>query len=176
MWECKHCKRIVQDSFKKAFFQSFNVIASTGTKLTPYDIVDLISICLSSSDFIYNERHHTTKDSGPIGLSLMVTVSQLWMTNTMEKGLKIARDRGCVVPRHVSIYMDDVWATVSDPPRRPGLRSTDNNSDPIRDPAAEFKDCLNSVHERVQFTLEKEEEMLIAFLQGDRAQLTKSKN
>ncbi len=40
------------------------------TKLTPYDIVDLIAICLSSSDFVNNERHHTTKDSGPIGLSL----------------------------------------------------------------------------------------------------------
>ena len=45
------------------------------TQLTPTDITDLIRICLSSSDFVYNDRHHTTKDSGPIGLSLMVLVS-----------------------------------------------------------------------------------------------------
>ena len=44
------------------------------TQLTPTDITDLIRICLSSSDFVYDGRHHTTNDSGPIGLSLMVTV------------------------------------------------------------------------------------------------------
>ena len=42
------------------------------TRLTPTEICDLISLRLSSSDFIYNERYHTQKDSGPIGLSLMV--------------------------------------------------------------------------------------------------------
>ena len=54
------------------------------TQLTPTDITDLIKVCLSSSDFLYNDRHHTTKDSGPIGLSLMVLVSQIWMMHTME--------------------------------------------------------------------------------------------
>ena len=84
---------------------------SQRTKLTPYDIVDLIKIALSTSDFIYDDRHHTTEDSGPIGLSLMVTVSQLWMSHTMEKAIKIAKERGCVVPRNITIYMDDCWST-----------------------------------------------------------------
>ena len=103
-----------------------------------------------------NERHHTTNDSGPIGLSLMVTVSQLWMIHTMDEAIKTAKARGLVVPRNIFIYI-----TVTDPPLRPGLR---NRSTPCRDPAEEFNKCLNSVHERVQFTKEVEENQTIAFL------------
>ena len=39
------------------------------THLTPTDITDLIKICPSSSDFLFDDCHHTTKDSGPIDLS-----------------------------------------------------------------------------------------------------------
>ena len=93
------------------------------TKLTPDDIVDLMNTCLSSSNFIYNERHHTTNDSGPIGLSLMVTVSQMWMIHTMDEAIKLAKSRSCVIPRNLFIYMDDCFCTIADPPLRPGLRS-----------------------------------------------------
>ena len=131
------------------------------TSLSPYDIIDLIDICLSSSDFVYNDRHHTTNDSGPIGLSLMVTVSQIWMVYTMEEAIKIARQRNCTIPRNINIYMDDCWCTVIAPPRRTGLRSGD---DAVRNPTADFNDCLNAVHNRVQFTREEEEDKSIAFL------------
>ena len=76
------------------------------TKLSPDEIVDLASLCLSTSDFIYNDRHHSTKDSGPIGLSLMVTVSQIWMIYTMENTIPIATEKGLAIPRHLSIYID----------------------------------------------------------------------
>ena len=56
--------------------------------LSPCDVIDLVGLCLSSSDFVYDNRHHTTEDSGPIGLSLMVTISQIWMSFTIEKALK----------------------------------------------------------------------------------------
>ena len=132
------------------------------TKLSPTDITDLIRICLSSSDFVYDDRHHTTEDSGPIGLSLMVTVSQIWMTHTMESAIETAKQRLLIIPRHIFVYMDDCWCVIHTPPapRRPGLRSSDP---PRSDPAVEFNNCLNSVHERVQFTRE-EEDKLIAFL------------
>ena len=129
------------------------------TKLNPDEICDLISLCLSSSNFIYNKRHHTQKDSGPIGLSLMVTVSQIWMIDTMEKATKVAQTRGYTVPRLTFIYMDDCWCLI--PYRRPGLRNSPSSQS---DPAADFNDCLNSIHERVQFTREEEEEKSIAFL------------
>ena len=131
------------------------------TKLTPYDIIELAEICLSTSNFTYNNRHHTTNDSGPIGLSLMVTISQIWMSITIDKAIKTAKSRGCVIPRNIFVYMDDMWCTVANPPLRQGLR---NQNQTRRDPAAEFNDCLNSVHKRVQFTREEEEEKSIAFL------------
>ena len=59
--------------------------------------------------------------------------------------------------------MNDIWCVLSTPPalRHPGLRSSDT---PRTDPAVEFQECLNAVHERVQFTREEEEEKSIAFL------------
>ena len=133
------------------------------TQLTPTDICDLIRICLSSSDFVYDDRHHTTKDSGPIGLSLMVCVSQIWMTHTMDSAIRIARERLCVIPRHIFVYMDNCWCLIKTPPapRRPGLRSSDATR---QNPAEDFNQCLNAVHSRVQFTREEEENDSIAFL------------
>ena len=133
------------------------------TQLTPTDITDLIKVCLSSSDFLYNDRHHTTKDSGPIGLSLMVLVSQIWMMHTMESAIGLARQRLLAIPRHIFIYMDEIWCVIKAPhiPRRSGLRS---NNQPRNNPADDFRGCLNAVHPRVQFTMEEEEENSIAFL------------
>ena len=132
------------------------------TKLTPYDIADLIHLCLSTSDFNYDGRHHTTKDSGPIGLSLMVTVSQLWMTHTMTEARKITQNRQIALPRFTFICMDDIWCVVLNRPSRTGLRNSPNTDQPS--PALQFKDCLNAVHPRVQFTIEEEKDKSIAFL------------
>ena len=131
------------------------------TGLSPYDIADLINLCLSSTDFVYNDRHHTTENSGPIGLSLMVRVSQIWMDYTMDKALKLAKQQKITIPRNIELYMDDIWLIMNDPPRREGLRS--HNTD-VRDPVTAFNDCLNAVHPRVQFTREIEENGSIPFL------------
>ena len=121
------------------------------TRLSVDDICDLISLCLSSTNFLYNGRHHTQKDSGPIGLSLMVTLSQLWMIETMERAIEEAKKRRLTIPRHIFEYMDDCWCLIQYP--RPGLRSADTSPS---DPAEEFNRCLNSIHSRVQFTREEE--------------------
>ena len=135
------------------------------TKLSPYDIIDLADICLSTSNFLYDERHHTTEQSGPIGLSLMVTISVIWMDFTMKSAIKIAKSRRIATPRILFTYVDDCFATIIDPPPRPGLRSTTNNAqNQPANPASQFNDCLNAVHPRVQFTREEEEEKSLAFL------------
>ena len=128
------------------------------TKLTPLDITDLISFCLSTSNFSYDGRHHTQRDSGPIGLSLMVTISQIWMIHTLERAIEIADSRKISRPCHLTSYIDDYWCVMPYP--RPGLRSSDNAADP----AIQFNECLNQVHPRVQFTREEEKDNNIAFL------------
>ena len=65
-----------------------------GVKLEIDDIIGLLELCLSTTNFIYNGRHHTTKDSGPIGLSLMVPVSQIWMTYTLDQSMAKAQELG----------------------------------------------------------------------------------
>ena len=127
------------------------------TSLSPTEICELISLCLSSSNFLYDSRHHTQNNSGPIGLSLMVTVSQLWMIHTMEKAIENARERGTTIPRFITIYMDDVWCVIQY--GRQGLRNSTAS-----DPAVDFNECLNAVHPSVQFTREMEENNSIPFL------------
>ena len=125
------------------------------TKLTPCDIIDLANICLSTSDFLYDNRHHTTEESGPIGLSLMVTVSVLWMDHTMTSAVKLAKNRRIAVPRLIFTYVDDCLTTILDQPPRPGLRSNVTHPN-VTTPAQAFNDYLNAIHLRVQFTREEE--------------------
>ena len=76
------------------------------------------------------------------------------MDYTMEKALKLAKQRKINIPRNIELFMDDIWLFMNDPPSR-GLRS--HNTDA-------FNDCLNAVHPRVQFTREIEENGSIPFL------------
>ena len=131
------------------------------TQLTTDDICKLLALCLERTDFVFNGRHNTTNDSGPIGLSLMVTVSQIWMIHTIESAMDIARSRNVTPPENLHVYMDDCWGTITSRSYlRPGLRSSNNV-----DPAEAFNQCLNAVHQRVKFTREVEEEGKIAFLE-----------
>jgi hypothetical protein len=92
----------------------------------------------------------------------MVSISQLWMIHTMERAIVIAQDPGVTPPSHITIYMDDCRGVIKHQPtpRRPGLRSSAQRSDP----AAAFNDCLNLVHPCVKFTREEEVDDSIAFL------------
>ena len=62
----------------------------------------------------------------------------------------------------ITVYVDDCYCTITSRRYiRNGLRTNNNNSE---DPAADFNDCLNSVHPRVKFTREEEENQKLAFL------------
>ena len=89
----------------------------------------------------------------------MVTVSQIWMLHTMDTAISIAKSKCAPYPRLPFVYMDDVWCVMRYP--RQGLRSTTSSPS---DPAAEFQSTLNSIHPRVQFTREEEDNGSIAFL------------
>ena len=51
----------------------------TYTKLTIPEIKKLIELCLSECYFIWNSEIHKLKDSGPIGLSLMVVMAEAFL-------------------------------------------------------------------------------------------------
>ena len=87
--------------------------------------------------------------------------SHPWMLYTTMSATRIARECGCVVPRNINAYVDDTFCTILNPPPRTGLRSGNNET---RDTMADFQECLNAVHDRVKFTMEKEENGTIAFL------------
>ena len=113
------------------------------TLLTPSDIVDLMNLCLSTSDFLYDDTHHTAKDSGPIGLSLMVPIAQVWMDHTIKEAVKIAGERNIAVPRSLKVYMDDTFGI---------LRQNSEKTAHI-----DFTNCLAAVDARLKFTYEIED-------------------
>ena len=49
------------------------------TKLTILEVKKLLELCLSKCYFVWNSEIHELKDSGPIGLSLMVVMAEGWL-------------------------------------------------------------------------------------------------
>ena len=120
------CIEVIRDQLR-----SDNSLSSR-TRLSTDEICDLVHLCLEQTDFTFDDRHHTAKDSGPIGLSLMVTVAQMWMIHTLTKAMELAEERNLPRPGLLQIYMDDCWVVMKTP-RRPGLRSSNNITAPDRE-------------------------------------------
>ena len=92
----------------------------------------------------------------------MVTMAQVWMDYTIDTAINIAHQKQITVPDNIEPYMDDILCSITSRQYiRSGLRSNSNNNN---DPALDFKECLSSVHPRVKFTHEEEENNKIAFL------------
>ena len=63
----------------------------TRTKLTLSELKQLLELCLSKCYFIWNSEIHELKDSGPIGLSLMVVMAEGWLQVLEAKAMDDAR-------------------------------------------------------------------------------------
>ena len=59
-------------------------------KLTLTDIQKLIELCLSSNYFIFDNRVRVLKNSGPIGLALMVVISEAFLQPLEDKAIQEA--------------------------------------------------------------------------------------
>jgi hypothetical protein len=100
----------LQDAFLHIYDLLQNDITLTSRiKLTPEDLRDQLQLCLSSSGFVYNDRNHTATGSGPIGLSLMVVIAEIWMCHTLKTAITLAQQRNCAVPRSTTVFMDDCF-------------------------------------------------------------------
>ena len=63
---------------------------STRTVLKLEHIKQLLEVCLWKSYFLWNDQIHCLKDSGPIGLSLMVVLAESFLQTLESKALSIA--------------------------------------------------------------------------------------
>ena len=122
------------------------------TNLTPEDIKELLNLCLTTSQFTFDGTMYAAQDSGPIGLSLMVTIADIWMSHTLKTASSIAQQKNLRTPKFLKKYVDDILAIFRRQPST-GLKVVED-----------FLGCLNAVHTRVQFTIEYEEDNSIAFL------------
>lgn len=122
----------------------------TRTKLTLSELKQLLQLCLSKCYFIWNSEIHELKDSGPIGLSLMVVMAEGWLQVLEAKA------------------MDD--ALTSQPPLNllSFLRYVDDSHSRFdeMDGANRFLTILNSQDPSTQYTMDTESaNKEIAFLE-----------
>ena len=57
------------------------------TKLTIQEIKKLLELCLSTCYFLWNNEIHLLKDSGPIGLSIMVVIAEGFLQVLEARGV-----------------------------------------------------------------------------------------
>ena len=112
------------------------------TKLGITEIKMLIELCLSKCYFIWNDEIHMLKDSGPIGLSIMVVLAEGFLQVLEAKAIDEAlHQQPPVIPLSFYRYVDDSHSTFESMNR-----------------ADMFLDVLNKQHENIKYTIEKENE------------------
>ena len=110
------------------------------TKLTITEIKTLIDLCLSVCYFIWNNEIHKLKDSGPIGLSLMVVMAESFLQVLEAKAIEEA------------IYYQPPAAPLS------YVRYVDDSHSRFNmiNSAETFLNILNKQHPKIKYTMEKE--------------------
>ena len=112
------------------------------TKLTINEIKTLIDLCLSKCYFLWNDEIHELKDSGPIGLSLMVVVAEGFLQILESKAVIDALyHQPPINILSFYRYVDDSHARFEN-----------------IDLAVQFQSILNKQHQKIQYTIDTENE------------------
>ena len=110
------------------------------TKLKIHEIKSLIELCLRECYFIWHDEIHKLKDSGPIGLSLMVIMAEAFLqvleARAMDDALFLQPP---VQPLSYMRYVDDSHS------RFENIELGEN-----------FLVVLNNQHPKIKYTMEKE--------------------
>ena len=119
------------------------------TKLEINEIKDLLELCLSRCYFLYDNEIHELKNSGPIGLSLMVSMAESYLQFLEKRAIDDAIHRQPPISlKSYRRYVDDSHSRFEQ-----------------IDDASKFKDILNNQDHRIQYTMEVEnEEKTLEFL------------
>jgi len=116
------------------------------TKLTIADIKNLLELCLNICYFMWDGDYYTIDDAGPIGLSLMVVMAEGYLQFT--EGTAIANAiQNNFAPVTFYRYVDDSHSRFKE----------DGHVD-------KFLVELNSQDPKIQYTVEKEDNNELAFL------------
>ena len=111
-------------------------------KLTINEMKELIELCLSKCYFLWNDTFYEMKNSGPIGLSLMVVISESFLQCKEKQAMQ---DALTITPpldlKSFYRYVDDSHA------RFPDFGQSDT-----------FLEILNKQSDKVQYTIEREDE------------------
>ena len=112
------------------------------TKLTINEIKILIELCLSKCYFLWNGNIYELENSGPIGLSLMVVMSEAFLQHLEKNAIHEALHHNPPIElRSFYRYVDDSHS-----------RFPDFNN------AEMFKVILNKQDKNIQYTMEREDE------------------
>lgn len=112
----------------------------TRTKLTLTDIHKLAELCLSKCYFLFENKLRLLENSGPIGLSFMVILSESYLQKLESKAILEALNFN-IAPKTFRRYVDDSHAR---------FHSKDN--------ANTFLHILNKQDPAIQYTIEYEDE------------------
>ena len=113
---------------------------NTCTKLTLTDIHKSTELCLSKSYFLYENKIRLLENAGPIGLSLMVVLSESYLQHLEHKAIAEALNIQ-IQPKTFKRYVDDSHA-----------RFTSKHHANI------FQEILNKQDPAIQYTIEYENE------------------
>ena len=122
------------------FLQDDHAELKKRTKLNLTDIQQLLELCLSECYFLYNNLIWTLENSGPIGLSIMVVLSECYLQRIEHISITQALNLN-LAPKTFKRFVDDSHARF-------------NN----REQSLQFLDILNSQDPSIQYTIEFENE------------------
>ena len=110
----------------------------TRTKLTLADINQLIDLCVSECYFLYSNLIWKLYDSGPIGLSIMVVLSECYLRKLEEKSIALSFALN-ISPNTFKRYVDGSHARFEN-----------------KQKSLQFLEILNKQDSSIQYTIEFE--------------------
>ena len=113
-------------------------------KIFPHETKEMFKYVLTSTYFLYDGRYYEQKDGVAMGSPLSPVIANFYM----EKFEKIALDSARKTPTHWYRYVDDTFVIWPH-----GMEELEK-----------FLDHLNTIHERIQFTMEVEKNGELPFL------------
>ena len=118
---------------------------NTRTKLTLTDIHKLTELCLSKSYFLYENKIRLLENAGPIGLSLMVVLSESYLQHLEHKAITEALAIQ-IQPKTFKRYVDDSHARFTSKHHANTFQEILNKQDPAIQYAIEYENGNKSLN------------------------------